>query len=85
MKQPKWITGIEVMEEYKLGYWVERGWDEVARVIATSVIDTVAADAAYQSNGQTIVARRRHRLRRRPRNIQGRGPRRPEAPGRRPC
>ena len=55
MKQPKWITGIEVREEYKQGYWVERGWDEVARVHATSVIDTVAADAAYQSNGQTFV------------------------------
>jgi len=55
MKQPKWITGIEVMEEYKQGYWVERGWDEVARVNAVSVIDTVAADAAYQSNGQTLV------------------------------
>ena len=55
MKQPKWITGIEVMEEYKRGYWVVRGWDEVARVQAVSVIDTVAADAAYQSNGQTLV------------------------------
>ena len=55
MKQPKWITGIEVMEEYKQGYWVERGWDEVARVNAVSVIDAVAADAAYQSNGQTLV------------------------------
>ena len=55
MKQPKWITGIEVMEEYKQGYWVERGWDEVARVNAVSVIDGVAADAAYQSNGQTLV------------------------------
>ena len=55
MKQPKWITGIEVMEEYKRGYWVERGWDEVAQVQAVSVIDTVAADAAYQRNGQSYV------------------------------
>ncbi len=55
MKQPKWIIGIEVREEYKEGYWVERGWDEVARVKATSVIDAVAAEAAYQSNGQTLV------------------------------
>ena len=55
MKQPKWITGIEVMKEYTEGYWVERGWDEVAQVQATSVIDTVAADAVYERDGQQIV------------------------------
>ncbi len=55
MKQPKWITGIEVAEEYKDGYWVERGWDKEARVKATSVIDTVAAHAAYERDGQTLV------------------------------
>ena len=55
MKQPKWITGIEVLDEYKEGYWVERGWDEVARVKATSVIDTVAADAVYESEGRQLV------------------------------
>ena len=52
MKQPKWITGIEVVEDYKEGYWVERGWDEVAQVQATSVIDTVAEDAIYESDGR---------------------------------
>jgi sulfite oxidase len=41
MKQPKWITGIEVTADYTEGYWVERNWDEVAQVNATSVIDTV--------------------------------------------
>jgi sulfite oxidase len=55
MKQPKWITGIDVTSEYKPGYWVERGWDEVARMLATSVIDTVAADAAYESGGRMLV------------------------------
>ena len=55
MKQPKWITGIEVVKDYKEGYWVERGWDEVAQVQATSVIDSVAVDAAYESNGRIIV------------------------------
>ena len=55
MKQPKWITGIEVMEDYKEGYWVERGWDEVAQVQATAVIDTVAEDAVYESDGQQFV------------------------------
>ncbi|MCH8205873.1 MAG: molybdopterin-dependent oxidoreductase [Chloroflexi bacterium] len=55
MKQPKWITGIEVMKDYKEGYWVERGWDEVAQVQATSVIDTVAEDAIYESDGRQLV------------------------------
>ncbi|MCA9970504.1 MAG: molybdopterin-dependent oxidoreductase [Anaerolineales bacterium] len=55
MKQPKWITGIEVTDTYTEGYWVERNWDEVARVKATSVIDTVAVDALLQQGGDTLV------------------------------
>ena len=55
MKQPRWITEIMVVEDYREGYWVERGWDEVARVKATSVIDTVAQDATYESDGKTMV------------------------------
>ena len=55
MKQPKWITGIEVVEEARPGYWVGRSWDPVARVEATSVIDTVAVQAAYESNGQQMI------------------------------
>ena len=55
MKQPKWITGIEVTKDYKPGYWVERGWDEVARVEAVSVIDKIAEEAVYESNGQNLV------------------------------
>ncbi len=55
MKQPKWITGIEIVDEYKEGYWVERDWDEVARVRATSVIDTVAVDSVIEEGGQKLV------------------------------
>ena len=55
MKQPKWITGIELIGDYKQGYWVERGWDEVARVMATSVIDTVAVDDVYERDGAKFV------------------------------
>jgi DMSO/TMAO reductase YedYZ molybdopterin-dependent catalytic subunit len=55
MKQPKWITGIEVTDEYQPGYWVERNWDEVARVKATSVIDTVAVDNMGLVNGQDVI------------------------------
>ena len=55
MKQPKWITGIEVTQEYKQGYWVERSWDEVAQVKTTSVIDTVAVDAIIENGNQKLV------------------------------
>ena len=44
MKQPKWIESIEVTNRAKRGFWVIRGWDSVARMKATSVIDTVAVD-----------------------------------------
>ena len=55
MKQPKWITAIEVTEEYNEGYWVKRTWDQVARVEATSVIDTIAVDDMYESEGRVFV------------------------------
>ena len=55
MKQPKWITQIEVVDEYMPGYWVARGWDEVAQVKTVSVIDTIAVDSAYQEGDQMLV------------------------------
>jgi hypothetical protein len=55
MKQPKWITRIEFVENEEEGYWVRRGWDEVARVKTTSVIDTVAADALVQDGDRVFV------------------------------
>ena len=55
MKQPKWITGIEVTDEYQEGYWVERNWDEIAQVKTTSVIDTVAVDAIIENGSQKLV------------------------------
>lgn len=55
MKQPKWITGLELIEFFEEGYWVRRGWDEVARVNVTSVIDTVAVRDTYEQNGRMFV------------------------------
>ena len=56
MKQPKWITSFEVVEEWGEGYWVRRGWDEVARMRATAVIDTVATDSVYEDgDGNAFV------------------------------
>jgi DMSO/TMAO reductase YedYZ molybdopterin-dependent catalytic subunit len=55
MKQPKWITGIEVTDTYEEGFWVARNWDEVARVQTTSVIDTVAVEDVFEQDGQRFV------------------------------
>jgi DMSO/TMAO reductase YedYZ molybdopterin-dependent catalytic subunit len=44
MKQPKWIESIEAIGQWEPGFWVERGWNKVAQMHATSVIDTVAVD-----------------------------------------
>ena len=55
MKQPKWITGIEVVSEYKAGYWVERNWSKEAIIKSTSVIDTVAVDSAIENGDQKLI------------------------------
>ena len=56
MKQPKWIETIEAMDHWEPGYWVVRGWDKVARMKATSVIDTIAVDMTIISaDQQTLV------------------------------
>ena len=55
MKQPKWITGIEVTDTYEPGYWVERNWSKEARIKTTSVIDTVAVDSVGAVNGQQVI------------------------------
>ena len=55
MKQPKWITDIEVTDTYQDGYWVERGWSKEARVNTTSVIDTVAVDSMIERDGQEYI------------------------------
>ncbi len=54
MKQPRWITEIEVTDEDRDGYWVERGWSKEALVKATSVIDTVA-DPYEAADGTLMV------------------------------
>lgn len=55
MKQPKWITAIEVTDEYQDGYWVERNWDKEARVKTVSVIDTVAVDHIIEAGDERRV------------------------------
>jgi len=55
MKQPKWITSIEVTDTYRKGYWVERNWSEEAIVRTTSVIDTVAVDHIVEKDGKQYI------------------------------
>ncbi len=55
MKQPKWIVSIELVSSEEEGYWVRRGWDQVAQVRSTAVIDTVAADSKLQAGNQTLI------------------------------
>jgi hypothetical protein len=45
MKQPKWITSMEAIDEQGPGYWVERGWSAVAKARTTSVFDHIAVDS----------------------------------------
>lgn len=55
MKQPKWITGMEVIAGDEAGYWVRRGWSKDAIIRATSVIDTVAVNAIIEDGDQRLV------------------------------
>ncbi|NJN68548.1 MAG: molybdopterin-dependent oxidoreductase [Chloroflexaceae bacterium] len=55
MKQPKWITGVEVVSDYRPGYWVERGWSREAVMHAWSFIDTVAVDSMMEDGGRRLV------------------------------
>ena len=55
MKQPKWITSVELIGEYKEGYWVERDWDRIARIKTRSVIDSVAVEDTFEDDGQRYV------------------------------
>jgi DMSO/TMAO reductase YedYZ molybdopterin-dependent catalytic subunit len=51
MKQPKWITRMEVVDHDVVGYWVERGWSKDAIPQTTSVIDTVAINDFNSQTG----------------------------------
>lgn len=55
MKQPKWITTMEVIDQEGPGYWVDRGWSEEALARTTSVIDTVAVAARDSDTGKIPV------------------------------
>jgi len=54
MKNPKWITEIEVTERDYKGYWEARGWSDEAKVKTMSRIDTPATGASIPRHGQAM-------------------------------
>lgn len=48
MKNPKWLTGIEVVDRAYDGYWERRGWSRRAVVKTGSRVDTPAPGATVQ-------------------------------------
>jgi DMSO/TMAO reductase YedYZ molybdopterin-dependent catalytic subunit len=54
MKNPKWLTGIEVVDRPYQGYWEGRGWSKQAIVKIGSRIDTPASGA--QVGGGVAIA-----------------------------
>lgn len=57
MKQPKWLTRLQVADHDELGYWELRGWDREAFVVTMSRIDrprtgdTVRAGEPFMAYG----------------------------------
>jgi DMSO/TMAO reductase YedYZ molybdopterin-dependent catalytic subunit len=54
MKQPKWLTEIEVVADDYLGYWEERGWADEAVVKTLSRIDVPGHRAQVPLRGTRI-------------------------------
>jgi DMSO/TMAO reductase YedYZ molybdopterin-dependent catalytic subunit len=54
MKQPKWLTAIEVVTHDYQGYWEERGWADEAVVKTLSRIDVPAHRSQVPSHGVPI-------------------------------
>jgi DMSO/TMAO reductase YedYZ molybdopterin-dependent catalytic subunit len=55
MKQPKYLTGIELADHDEDGYWVVRGWDRTAAVRTYSRIDVPARNDQVAAGSQLRV------------------------------
>jgi DMSO/TMAO reductase YedYZ molybdopterin-dependent catalytic subunit len=54
MKQPKWLTAIEIVPHDYQGYWEERGWADEAVVKTLSRIDVPAHRSQVPAHGVPI-------------------------------
>ena len=50
MKNPKWVTGIEVVDRPYQGFWEQRGWNKLAMVKTGSRIDTPAGGTTVRGS-----------------------------------
>jgi DMSO/TMAO reductase YedYZ molybdopterin-dependent catalytic subunit len=55
MKQPKYLTGIELADHDQPGYWENRGWDQTAAVRTYSRIDEPATGATVAADSDVAV------------------------------
>jgi DMSO/TMAO reductase YedYZ molybdopterin-dependent catalytic subunit len=55
MKQPKWLTAIELVAHDYQGYWEERGWADEAMVKTMSRIDVPAHRSQVPPSGMPIA------------------------------
>ncbi|MGH7410518.1 MAG: molybdopterin-dependent oxidoreductase [Candidatus Methylomirabilis sp.] len=55
MKNPKWITGIELVDQDYKGYWETRGWSDESRVKTMGRIDVPIGGSSIK-DGKQIMA-----------------------------
>jgi DMSO/TMAO reductase YedYZ molybdopterin-dependent catalytic subunit len=55
MKQPKWLTRIQLADHDEQGYWEQRGWDEQAFVRNMSRIDSPSYGSTVQAGNPLAV------------------------------
>lgn len=56
MKNVKWITGIEVVDEDYRGYWMDRGWSDEAEVRTSSRMDVPVSGTSVPVGDAVWVA-----------------------------
>lgn len=56
MKNVKWLTEIEVVDEDYLGYWMERGWSDEAEVRTSSRIDVPTDGTSVRAGAEGWIA-----------------------------
>ena len=54
MKNPKWVTRMELVRSPKPGFWQQQGWDEQGIVQTMAQIDTPNDGAAVSQGGVTV-------------------------------
>lgn len=56
MKQPKWLTRMQLADHDELGYWEQRSWDREARVVTMSRIDRPRAGDSFRAGEPFTVS-----------------------------